>query len=49
MAVTNAIRILMNEAMNLEREATLRAQSYERASAHRGHGNGLRPETVETL
>lgn len=46
--VANAIQILMNEAMKLEREAALGAQRYERTSARRGHANGFKPKTVET-
>jgi hypothetical protein len=44
----NAMQILMNEAMKLEREAALGAQRYERTAARRGHANGFKPKTVET-
>ena len=44
----SAMRILMNEAMKLEREAALGAQRYERTAARRGYANGFKPKTVET-
>lgn len=44
----DAMQILMNEAMKLEREAALGAQPYERTSARRGHANGFKPKTVAT-
>jgi putative transposase len=44
----NALQILMNEAMKLEREAALGAQRYQRTSTRRGHANGFKPKTVET-
>lgn len=46
--LANAIEILMNEAMKLEREAALGAQRYQRTSTRRGHANGFKPKTVET-
>jgi putative transposase len=44
----NAMQILMNEAMKLEREAALGAQRYERTAMRRGYANGFKPKTVET-
>jgi transposase-like protein len=44
----NAMQILLNEAMKLEREAALGAQPYERTSARRGYANGFKPKAVET-
>jgi len=44
----NAMQILMNEAMKLEREAALGAQRYQRTAARRGYANGFKPKTVET-
>jgi len=46
--LANAMQILMNESMKLEREAALGAQRYERTSTRRGHANGFKPKTVET-
>lgn len=43
-----AMRILLNEAMKLEREAALGAQRYQRTPARRGYANGFKPKTVET-
>jgi putative transposase len=44
----NAMQILMNEAMKLERETVLGARSYQRTPTRRGHANGFKPKTVET-
>jgi putative transposase len=44
----NAMQILLNEAMKLEREAVLGAQRYQRTSARRGYANGFKPKRVET-
>jgi transposase-like protein len=42
------IRLLVNEAMRLERSATLQAQPYERTESRQGHANGFKPKTVAT-
>jgi transposase-like protein len=42
------IRILINEAMRLEREEHLGASHYERSPERRGHANGYKPKTVKT-
>ena len=42
------IRILVNEAMKLEREQHLRAEAYERTPERRGYANGYKPKTVKT-
>jgi transposase-like protein len=44
----NAMQILLNEAMKLERQAALNAQPYERTQTRRGYANGYKPKTVET-
>jgi len=44
----NAMQILMNEAMKLERETALGAQHYQRTPTRRGYANGFKPKTVET-
>lgn len=41
-----ALEILLNEAMKLERAAVLQAQPYERTTERRGHANGFKPKTV---
>ena len=44
----DCMRILLNEAMKIERDNTLGAGPYERSEARRGHANGYKPKTVET-
>ena len=44
----NAMQILLNEAMKLEREAALGAQPYERTPTRRGYANGFKSKTVDT-
>lgn len=43
-----ALRILMNEAMKLERSEFLRAAPYERRAERVGHANGFKEKTVRT-
>lgn len=47
-ALPELIRILINEAMRLEREQYLGAGPYERTPDRRGHANGYKPKTVKT-
>lgn len=47
-ALPELIRILINEAMRLEREQHLGARHYERSPERRGHANGYKPKTVKT-
>lgn len=42
------IRILVNAAMQIEREKHLGAGWHERSSERRGHANGYKPKTVQT-
>lgn len=42
------IRILINEAMQLERERHLGAGPYERTPTRQGYANGYKPKTVKT-
>jgi transposase-like protein len=42
------IRILVNAAMQAERQQYLRAGAYERTSERRGYANGYKPKTVKT-
>ena len=42
------IRIVVNTAMQAERQAYLGVQPYERSPARRDHGNGFKPKTVAT-
>ena len=42
------IRVLVNNAMQVERQNYLRAKPYERTTARRGHANGYKPKKVKT-
>jgi transposase-like protein len=42
------VRIVVNEAMKLERQKYLRAGPYERTPDRRGQANGFKPKTVKT-
>jgi len=46
--MAGAIRILVNEAMKLERAEFLGAGPHERTEARRGYSNGFKPKTVTT-
>ena len=46
--MAQAIEILMNEAMKLERSDVLRAAPYQRTDARRGYANGYKPKTVRS-
>jgi putative transposase len=44
----DVMRILLNEAMKIERDQALGAGPYERSAARKGHANGFKPKTVNT-
>ena len=46
--MTEAIEILMNEAMKLERAEALGAMPYQRSESRRGYANGFKPKTVNS-
>jgi len=46
--MAQAMQMLLNEAMKIERSHVLGAQPYERTHQRRGHANGFKPKTVET-
>lgn len=46
--LAEAITILFNEAMKLERSQILGAAPYERTELRRGYANGFKPKTVRT-
>ena len=46
--MAQAIEILMNEAMKLERADVLQAAPYERTDERRGYANGFKPKTVKS-
>ena len=46
--MADAIQILMNEAMKLDRGQFLNARPYERIANRQGYANGFKPKTVKT-
>ena len=46
--MAEAIEILMNETMKLERAEALGAMPYERTDSRRGYSNGFKPKTVNS-
>jgi transposase-like protein len=46
--MAQALQILFNEAMKLERSAVLEAQPYQRTPQRRGYANGFKPKRVDT-
>ncbi len=44
----DALTILLNEAMKIERSAFLQAQPYERSEQRRGYANGFKQKTLRT-
>jgi transposase-like protein len=46
--MADAMKILFNEAMKLERTAYLNAQPFERTPARRSQANGFKPKSVQT-
>jgi len=42
------IRLLVNQAMQIERDKHLNARPYERSEERNGHANGYKPKTVKT-
>lgn len=46
--MAQAIELLMNEAMKLQRSEALGALPYQRTADRRGHSNGFKPKTVNS-
>ena len=46
--MAEAVRIMLNEAMRLERCQALEAGPYERNERRRGYANGFKPKTLNT-
>ena len=46
--LADALRVLLNEVMKLERAAVLKAAPYQRAEGRTGYANGYKPKTVHT-
>jgi len=44
----DVLRIMLNEAMKIERDNTLGAALYERTDNRKGYANGYKPKTVDT-
>jgi transposase-like protein len=47
-AIPEMIRVLINNAMQVERAKYLQAEEYERTADRKGHANGFKPKTVKT-
>ena len=47
-AVPEMMRVLINNAMQVERSKYLQAGEYERTEERKGHANGYKPKTVRT-
>lgn len=47
-AVAEAITVLLNQAMQIERSQVLQAQPHERTDSRRGYANGYKPKTLST-
>jgi transposase-like protein len=46
--MANVLKILLNEAMKIEREEVLSARAYQRTNDRKGYANGYKPKTVDT-
>jgi len=46
--MADVLRILLNEAMKIERENCLAAGAYQRTPDRKGYANGFKPKTVDT-
>ena len=46
--MADAMQILLNEAMKLQRSAVLGARPYERSKTRRGHANGFKPKSINS-
>ena len=47
-AAPELMRVLLNNAMQIERSKYLQADQYERTEDRKGHANGFKPKTVRT-
>ncbi len=47
-SMADVLRILLNEAMKIEREEVLAARAYQRTPDRKGYANGFKPKTVDT-
>ena len=46
--MAEVVRILLNEAMRIERSQVLGAEPYQRSERRRGYANGFKPKTLDT-
>ena len=46
--LAQALQVLLNEVMKIERSQVLQAAPYERSELRRGYANGFKPKTVQT-
>lgn len=46
--MAEAVRIMLNEAMRLERSRVIEAKPYQRTESRRGYANGFKPKTLDT-
>ena len=46
--MAEVVRILLKEAMKVERAQALEAEPYQRSTQRRGYANGFKPKTVNT-
>jgi transposase-like protein len=46
--LAEAMRLLLNHAMQVERSKVLGADPYERSTTRKGHANGFKPKTIQT-
>ncbi len=46
--MAEAMRIMLNEAMRIERSRAIEAEPYQRTERRRGYANGFKPKTVNT-
>jgi putative transposase len=46
--MAEAVRIMLNEAMRLERSQVIEAQPYQCTESRRGYANGFKPKTLDT-
>jgi putative transposase len=46
--MAEAVRIMLNEAMRLERTQVIEAKPYQRTESRRGYANGFKPKTLGT-
>ena len=46
--MAEAVRILLNEAMRIERSRVIEAEPYQRTERRKGYANGFKPKTVDT-